>query len=74
MRVAVLSDVHANAVALESVLADSRSKGVNFYVFLGDLVINGLSPKESLDLLRETGPQVWTKGNTDAWFQEIDEN
>jgi putative phosphoesterase len=74
MRVAVLSDVHANAVALESVLADSRFKSVDFYVFLGDLVINGPSPKESLDLLRETGPQVCIKGNTDAWFDEIDEN
>jgi len=52
MRLAVLSDVHANLEALEAVLADVDANGVQAMACLGDFVGYGASPNECIDLLR----------------------
>lgn len=52
MLVGVISDVHANVVALEAVLAALKSKGVDNIVCLGDVVGYGPSPNETIELLR----------------------
>lgn len=52
MRVAVLSDVHANQPALEAVLADVADVAVDELWFLGDLVGYGARPSACLDLIR----------------------
>lgn len=67
MKVAIISDIHGNATALESVLRDIFSKGVSDIVVLGDLVFRGPEPKRVLDLLRSTSALV-LKGNTDEWI------
>ncbi|MBR4311545.1 MAG: metallophosphoesterase family protein [Akkermansia sp.] len=38
MRVAILSDIHANAEALEAVLADARAHATEHYLCLGDTI------------------------------------
>lgn len=38
MRVAVLSDIHANAEALQAVLADARAHAAEHYLCLGDII------------------------------------
>ena len=38
MRLAVLSDIHANPEALEAVLADARAQDCPEFVVLGDVV------------------------------------
>jgi predicted phosphodiesterase len=50
MRVAALYDIHANAPALEAVLADVRAIGVDSVVVGGD-VVPGPMPGEALDRL-----------------------
>ncbi len=50
MRVAALYDIHGNLPALEAVLNDVRSAGVDRVVVGGD-VIPGPMPRETLDLL-----------------------
>ena len=52
MRYAVISDVHANAVALRRVLEDARQLGVEKVVCLGDVVGYGPLPSETLSLVR----------------------
>jgi diadenosine tetraphosphatase ApaH/serine/threonine PP2A family protein phosphatase len=52
MRHAILSDVHANLEALEAVLADTRARGADDLVCLGDFVGYGASPNECVDRLR----------------------
>lgn len=74
MKIAVFSDVHANISALEAILNDIQSSHIDLYAFLGDLVINGPSPKQVFETIRKLNPGVWIKGNTDAWFDEIDNN
>lgn len=53
MRYAVLADIHANAVALEAVLAAVR--GVDGVLCLGDIVGVGPDPERCVDLMAEVG-------------------
>ena len=63
MRVAVLSDIHANLVALETVLAEPDVRSADRIVLLGDIAV-GPVPVESLDLLASLGDRaVWVHGN-----------
>jgi diadenosine tetraphosphatase ApaH/serine/threonine PP2A family protein phosphatase len=49
---AVLSDIHGNVEALDTVLADLRREGAEEVLCLGDLVGYGASPNECIDRLR----------------------
>jgi putative phosphoesterase len=55
MRVALISDLHANLVALEAVLADAARSAVDRIVCLGDVATLGPRPKETLARLRDLG-------------------
>ena len=64
MRIAVVSDIHANLTALDAVIADVRKTGVDLVVCGGDLVSGGPRPAEVIDRVREMNwPGVY--GNTD---------
>jgi predicted phosphodiesterase len=52
MRVAVISDIHANLHALEAVLAEIESESVDAIWCLGDVVGYGPRPNECCDLVR----------------------
>jgi predicted phosphodiesterase len=54
VRVAVLSDVHANLPAFEAVLEDIDQEGVDAKWCLGDLVGYGAQPDQCVALARET--------------------
>jgi len=68
MKIAVLSDIHANSFALKEVISDLRQIRVDKTVFLGDLIMTGPNPLESLQLLQELDPFIWIQGNTDNWL------
>jgi len=53
MRVLIISDIHANLVALESVLADAKRQ-YDVVWCLGDVVGYGPRPNECIELVRET--------------------
>jgi diadenosine tetraphosphatase ApaH/serine/threonine PP2A family protein phosphatase len=48
-RTAIISDLHANVPALETALADARTRGAQRYVCLGDVIGYGAQPRECLD-------------------------
>jgi predicted phosphodiesterase len=62
-KIAVLSDIHANQMALEAVLADFEDDCKVW--FLGDLFDPGPSPWESYKLLSNLQPEIWLAGNHD---------
>jgi putative phosphoesterase len=62
-RVAVLSDVHGNAPALEAVLADVEQIDVDLIVFGGDLTWGPL-PEETFELARSPNAR-FVRGNAD---------
>jgi predicted phosphodiesterase len=67
MVIALLSDVHGNAVALEAVLRDLEALGPDRVVCLGDVAGWGPQPSECVRLLAEAGCAV-VMGNSDAWM------
>jgi predicted phosphodiesterase len=52
--VGIISDVHANVVALEAALGALRGAGATTVLCLGDLVGYGPAPNETIDLLRSS--------------------
>ena len=64
MRIAVVSDIHANLTALDAVIADLQTVGADLVVHGGDLVGGGPRPAEVIDRIRDLNwPGVF--GNTD---------
>jgi predicted phosphodiesterase len=55
MRIALISDIHANLPALEAVLADIDARGAGAVYQLGDLVGYAPWPNETVELLRSRG-------------------
>jgi predicted phosphodiesterase len=69
MRVALLSDIHGNLIALDAVLADLARRGpFDAVVVAGDLVWAGPWPAEVVDRVRSMATAV-IQGNTDAFFR-----
>jgi putative phosphoesterase len=69
-RVAVLSDVHGNAVAFEAVLAEVREAEPDLVVFGGDLTWGSL-PRETLGLLDDLpAPGLYVRGNAERALLE----
>lgn len=68
MKLGILSDIHGNIHALEAVIADARKKGVNDFVFLGDLIMKGPASDKCLALLETLNLHAWVRGNCDECF------
>ena len=67
-RLAVLSDIHGNLLALEAVLADVEAQGApDAYWVLGDLVAFCPWPTETLARLRALPNVTFLMGNTDRY-------
>jgi putative phosphoesterase len=64
MRLAVISDIHGNLVALEAVLADIEHHAPDVIVNLGDCVTSPLWPRETFELL-DTLALPTVRGNHD---------
>jgi predicted phosphodiesterase len=68
MRIALLSDIHGNDIALDAVLADIEAQGgVDAYWVLGDLVAIGHAPVKVLERLSGLPNALFTRGNTDRY-------
>lgn len=66
MKLAFISDIHGNALALEAVLKDLKTREIDEVFVLGDICFRGPEPKRSLDLVRALDTDV-IKGNADEW-------
>ena len=67
---AVISDVHANLEALETVLKEIEKEDIDEILFLGDAVGYGPSPNECIDLLKGTAARM-VAGNHDRAAVEM---
>ncbi|BAS26479.1 metallophosphoesterase family protein [Limnochorda pilosa] len=70
MRLALISDIHGNAVALDAVLEAIEQEGVDRIVCLGDVAATGPQPREAAARLRGLGCPV-VMGNTDAFLLSL---
>jgi len=73
-RIAVLSDVHGNLVALEAVLKEIKKERPDAVLVAGGLVMNGPDPNGTVDALRalEADGALIVSGNTDIAVGDFD--
>ncbi len=69
-KIALFSDIHGNALALEAVLADIDNKQINEVYNLGDSFYGPLWPRECFDILSSRG-LLGLKGNQDRMIYEM---
>ncbi|HET8843351.1 MAG TPA: metallophosphoesterase family protein, partial [Ktedonobacteraceae bacterium] len=68
MRLAILSDIHGNPLALDAVLADIQQQGqIDAYWVLGDFAALGYDPVTPLEKLATLPRVSFTRGNTDRY-------
>ena len=66
MRIAIISDIHGNQVALEAVLEHiAQQAAIDNLVIAGDLCLNGPCPREVLELIQALNCPV-IQGNVDV--------
>jgi len=52
MKIAVISDIHANLLALDLAIQDARNENVDSFVFLGDYITDGENANEILNIIK----------------------
>lgn len=67
MRLALISDIHGNALALDAVLSDAHSAGIDETWFLGDFSAIGPDPVGVLDRVSRVEGARYLRGNTDRY-------
>lgn len=73
MRLAILSDIHGNPLALDAVLTDVQSQGeVDAYWVLGDFSAIGYDPVTPLKKITSLPRVSFTRGNTDRYMMTED--
>ncbi|MBN1400545.1 MAG: metallophosphoesterase family protein [Anaerolineae bacterium] len=68
MRIAVITDAHANLPALEAALAAMQAEGCDAILHTGDAIGIGPYPAECLDLLLNTPRLQCLMGNHESYF------
>jgi diadenosine tetraphosphatase ApaH/serine/threonine PP2A family protein phosphatase len=68
MKIALLSDIHANLRALDACVAHAQEAGAGEFAILGDLVGYGAQPAEVVQRVRDMGKRgaIVLQGNHDA--------
>ena len=67
MTLGLMSDIHGNATALQAVLEDASSVGVDEWWVLGDPVALGPEPVAVLETLAELPTAEFIAGNTERY-------
>jgi putative phosphoesterase len=71
MKLAVLSDVHGNALALKAIMDDLLVERPDLVVDLGDRVSGPLWPRQTVELLSDLKP-IGVRGNHDRQVAALD--
>jgi predicted phosphodiesterase len=66
----LLYDIHGNLPALERVLEDAQSAGVDRWLLGGDYGVPSPWPLETLERLEALPNAVWIRGNGERWTRE----
>lgn len=72
-KIAIISDVHGNLEALNTVLEDIKKRNVDKIFCLGDIIGKGVNPAECLRLIKEKC-EVVVIGNVDRVFLDVYES
>ena len=70
-KIAILSDVHGNATALEAVIADAKNQGASEYWLLGDIFLPGPGANDLVALLKDLPNKESINDNRKDHDQEV---
>ncbi len=65
MKIGIIGDIHGNLSALEAVIEDAETHGVDSYDCLGDIVGYGPEPSQCIDQLQHLEIRGFVQGNFD---------
>ena len=71
IKIAIISDIHANSVALKEILKDAQKCGAEEYLFLGDQVNDLPFGNETLEIVKKISNKV-LKGNKEQYLIEYE--
>lgn len=70
--IGIIGDVHSNAGALQACLAKMRERGVDRFIFLGDLLTYGPEPERTLEILMTVrNESLFLLGNHDDLYLKL---
>lgn len=69
MKIAIISDIKSNVYALKAVIEDTKQRGVDVTLNLGDSLYGDIAPRQTYDLIRES-QFVNIMGNEDRQILE----
>lgn len=72
IKIAIITDIHGNSVALKAVVNDAKENKVDDFVFLGDLINDFPFGNETLEIVKSLSNKV-LKGNKEQYLIEYDE-
>lgn len=72
IKIAIITDIHGNSVALRAVVEDAKKNKVDDFVFLGDLINDFPFGNETLEIVKSLSNKV-LKGNKEEYLIEYDE-
>ena len=70
MKLSVLSDIHGNYQAVESVMKDARKNKCEKFLCLGDIAMAGPQPRAVIDFVKNQNDWIVIQGNTDKMIAE----
>lgn len=73
MKIAIISDIHANYQALEAVINDINNEKCDKIFCLGDLAMAGPEPNKVIDFVKQQSNWEIIQGNTDKLIAEYTE-
>ena len=68
MKIGMISDIHGNRHALEAVVADGTSEGIDRWCVLGDLVAIGPDPVRTIEMIANLARVEIITGNTERYL------
>ena len=71
MKYALISDIHGNLPALQTVLTDAEKQGVEQFLFLGDYIEDLPWPNEVVDTIRSLKSAVIIRGNKEDYLKNL---
>lgn len=71
MKIAVISDIHGNMTALDTVIEDIKSQNCEKVFCLGDLAMAGPQPRAVIDFVKNQKDWTVIQGNTDQMICEF---
>lgn len=73
MKIAIISDIHANLEALNATIKDIEKRNVDKIICLGDTISKGAHPKECIEIIKNKC-DIILRGNCDRHFSTEHKN